>query len=145
MMRKKKDENSITIVPNLTYVFPLPIRVVPEPWEDLSSLLSRTAVQMGYQKVGWLLRPEDCAYSRLERDVCFLLQDETYQYLGRLLQLSEEALYKLTLHRFLPQMLASVEMQATPSGYREHPLFPDRKSTRLNSSHSGESRMPSSA
>ena len=30
-------------------------------------------------------------------------------------------------------------------GEQKYPLIPDRKSTRLNSSHSGESRMPSSA
>ena len=34
----------------------------------------------------------------------------------------------------------------TPSGFHEYPNpIQDRKSTRLNSSHSGESRMPSSA
>ena len=42
---------------------------------------------------------------------------------------------------------AEVFLQALPHGYYEennlHAL--DRKSTRLNSSHSGESRMPSSA
>src|SRR5260221_7774476 len=123
MMSKRKDEKSITIVPDLAYVFPLPVRVVPEPWEDLASLLSRTAVQMGYKKVNWLLRPEDCAYSRLDRDVCFLLQDAAYQYLGHLLHLSEEALYKLTFHRFLLQMQAPGELQPTPSGYLQRSLF----------------------
>ena len=32
-----------------------------------------------------------------------------------------------------------------PDGYKWHTFHTDRKSTRLNSSHSGESRMPSSA
>ena len=123
-MSKTNDEKNITFMPDLAHVFPLPVRAVPEPWEDLASLLSRTAEQMGYKYVQWLLRPEDGAYGRRDLDVCFLLQDKTYQYLGHLLQLSEEALYKLTLHRFLLQMLAPVEMQATPSGYRERPLFP---------------------
>ncbi len=123
MMSKRKDEKSITIVPDLAYVFPLPVRVVPEPWEDLASLLSRTAVQMGYKKVNWLLRPEDCAYNRIDPDVCFLLQDAAYQYLGHLLQLSEEALYKLTFHRFLLQMQIPDEVQPTPSGYLQRPLF----------------------
>ena len=34
---------------------------------------------------------------------------------------------------------------ALPRIYNSHPIIGDRKSTRLNSSHSGESRMPSSA
>jgi predicted DNA-binding transcriptional regulator AlpA len=125
-MSKTNDEKNITFVQNLAHVFPLPVRAVSEPWEDLASLLSRTAEQMGYKKVHWLLRPEDSAYSRLDPDVCFLLQDATYQYLGHLLQLSEEELYKLTLHRFLLQMLAPEEVQPAPSGYLERPLFPRR-------------------
>ena len=36
-----------------------------------------------------------------------------------------------------------IHSPAHATGYEWH--FPDRKSTRLNSSHSGESRMPSSA
>ncbi len=59
MMRKRKDEKDMSNVPDLAHVFPLPVRVLPEPWEDLASLLSRTAVQMGYKQVNWLLRPED--------------------------------------------------------------------------------------
>src|SRR6266699_6629884 len=106
LMHKRKDEKGMSIVPDLAHVFPLPVRVLPEPWEDLASLLSRTSVQMGYKKVNWLLRPEDGAYSRLDRDVCFLLQHAAYQYLGHLLHLSEEALYKMTFHRFLLQMHA---------------------------------------
>src|SRR5260370_27266361 len=94
LMHKRKK----TLLPDLAHVFPLPVRVLPEPWEDLASLLSRTAVQMGYNKVEWLLRPEDSAYSRLNFNVCFLLEEASYQYLGNLLQLSEEALYKLTFH-----------------------------------------------
>jgi transposase-like protein len=92
-------------------------------WEDLASLLSRTAVQMGYKYVDWLVRPEDRAYSRLDRDLCFLVQDTAYQYLGHLLQLSEEALYKLTFHRFLLQMQVPGEVRPTPSGYLQRPLF----------------------
>ncbi len=122
-MSKTNDEKSITIEPDLEDVFPLPLRVVPEPWEDLASLLSRTAGEMGYKKVSWLLRPEDCAYSRLDPDVCFLLQDAAYQYLGHLLQLSEESLYKLTFHRFLTQMQAAGEVQPSPTGYLQRPLF----------------------
>src|SRR5258707_14594209 len=98
LMHKRKDEKDIPIVPDLAHVFPLPARVKPEPWEDLASLLSRTAVQMGYKKVNWLLRPEDDAYIRLNFNVCFLLEDAAYHYLAYLLQLTEEMLYKLPFH-----------------------------------------------
>lgn len=121
-MHNRKNEKSIATLPDLAHVFPLPLRVVPEPWEDLASLLSRTAVQMGY-KVNWLLRPEDCSYSRLDPNVCFLHEDAAYQYLDHLLQLSEETLYKLTFHRFLLQMQAPGEVQPSPSGYLQRPLF----------------------
>jgi hypothetical protein len=123
-MRKTNDEKSTTLDPDFADVFPLPVRVLPEPWEDLASLLSRSAVEMGYKHVNWLLRPEDRSYRWLGRDVCFLFQDETYQYLEHLLQLSKEELYKLTLHRFLLQMQTPEEKQTTLSGCRECPLFP---------------------
>ncbi len=110
-MRKRKDEKDMSNVPDLAHVFPLPVRVLPEPWEDLASLLSRTAVQMGYKQVNWLLRPED------------LREDATYQYLEHLLQLSEETLYKLTFHRFLLQMQVPDEVRPSPSGYLQRPLF----------------------
>jgi transposase-like protein/integrase len=122
-MHKRKDEKDIPIVPDLAHVFPLPARVKPEPWEDLASLLSRTAVEMGYKQVNWLLRPEDCFYRRLDPAVCFLREDVAYHYLGHLLQLNEEALYKLTCHRFLLQMQAPDEVQPSPSGYLQRPLF----------------------
>ena len=41
--------------------------------------------------------------------------------------------------------LASTEYSASPTLSQPPPSAADRKSTRLNSSHSGESRMPSSA
>ena len=41
---------------------------------------------------------------------------------------------------------AAQRLSALPTAYNEHGTeWEDRKSTRLNSSHSGESRMPSSA
>ncbi len=122
-MHKRKDEKDIPIVPDLAHVFPLPARVKPEPWEDLASLLSRTAVEMGYKQVNWLLQPEDCFYSRLDPPVCFLREDVAYHYLGHLLQLNEETLYELTFHRFLLRMYAPDEVQPSPSGYLQRPLF----------------------
>src|SRR6266699_4898899 len=102
MMRKRKDEKDMSNVPDLAHVFPLPVRVLSEPWEDLASLLSRTAVQMGYKQVNWLLRPEDDAYSRLDPNVCFLCEDAAYHYLEHFVQLYEDTLFKLTWYRFLP-------------------------------------------
>src|SRR5205807_10014301 len=127
MMSRRKNEKSITLVPDLARMFPLPARVVPEPWEDLASLLSRTAAEMGYKKVNWLLWPEDCTYSKLDPNVCFLREAAAYQYLGHLLRLNEETIYKLTFHRFLLQMQAPREVQPSPAGYLQRPLFLSRR------------------
>ena len=49
-------------------------------------------------------------------------------------------------HTPLPEMLFADVLEADPSpDMDEHRSLRDRKSTRLNSSHSAESRMPSSA
>src|SRR5205823_2808916 len=47
--------------------------------------------------------------------------------LGHLLQLNEETIYKLTFHRFLLQMQAPSELQPSPSGYLQRPLFLSRR------------------
>jgi hypothetical protein len=66
----------------------LPRRAVPRPWEDLASVLSRTA-------------------PTLHRHLDFLL-------LSRLLLLEEEQLYALTLHRFATHFIQP--QQYRPSG-----------------------------
>ena len=50
-----------------------------------------------------------------------------------------------TAIRWRARLRAEGEIAAKPMGGDRHSHRTDRKSTRLNSSHSGESRMPSSA
>ena len=60
-------------------------------------------------------------------------------------QIPEATMAAAAIHnneRLFPQML---ERLKDPSTYIDETRKLDRKSTRLNSSHSGESRMPSSA
>ena len=122
-MNKKKDEQDIPIGQDLAHVFPLPVRVMPEPWEDLASLLSRAAVEMGYTKVHWLLRPEDVAYRRLPKAVCLLSKEADYRFLERLLQLEEEELYRLTFHRFCGGIQAPFGSRAPLYGEIRRPLL----------------------
>jgi len=44
-------------------LLPLPRRVVPQPWENLASVITRAAQVMGYSQPGWILRPEKAGYS----------------------------------------------------------------------------------
>src|SRR5258706_5785744 len=77
---------------------PLPLRVIPLPWEDLASLLCRTARRMGYERPHWLLHPEQIAYSIDPAALPLLHRRTDYFFLQRLLLLEEEQLYRLTLH-----------------------------------------------
>ena len=84
---------------------PLPLRAVPQPWEDLASVLSRTARKMEYPNPKWILQPESGTH-RIEPDVLPLLSaTEDYQMLGKLLALDEERIITLTLHRFAPHLV----------------------------------------
>ena len=61
-----------------------------------------------------------------------------------------EEMVQRTVSELVEQRLLTVrqELMSRPvlqKAIEEFNLYPDRKSTRLNSSHSGESRMPSSA
>src|SRR6266566_8239703 len=89
-------------------IHPLPVRIIPCPWEDLASILSRSAQEMGYQTVLWLLRPEVIPH-RVAREVCRLRKALSYQVLERLLLLSEERLYSMTFHRFATRLQAPEE------------------------------------
>jgi len=89
--------------------FPLPLRVVPKPWEDLPSLLTRTAVRMGYPSPRWILRAEEVAYDMETANPCLLHKSADYQYLQHLLLLDEETLYQCTYHRFAEQLQPPVE------------------------------------
>ena len=48
-------------------LLPLPQRAAPRVWEDLASLLSRTAHTMGYARPEWLLRSEAVQH-RIDQD-----------------------------------------------------------------------------
>lgn len=79
---------------------PLPQRVVPRPWEDLASVLSRAARKMGYGHPQWLLNPEQIAHKINASSLPLLRRRTDYLMLGRLLSLDEAQIYDLTLHRF---------------------------------------------
>ena len=104
-----------------TDLAPLPRRVAPRPWEDIASFLSRTASAMGYSDPRWLLHPQEVSgFSITESDLPYLSRKDDYLVLERLLQLNEEALYQMTLHRF-----ASV-LQLPHHGPGENPSCIDR-------------------
>ena len=62
---------------------------------------------------------------------------------GRLPEGQEKALWVFAT--FLRESVMAYPQGTVEEEYREFMIELDRKSTRLNSSHSGESRMPSSA
>ena len=83
---------------------PLPWRAPPSPWEDLASVLSRTARIMGYAQPQWLLRPEAVGH-RIDQDsLPVLYRPLDSLLLSRLLHLEEKKLYSLTLHRFASRL-----------------------------------------
>src|SRR5258708_2568397 len=54
-------------------LLPLPRRAAPRLWEDLTSVLSRTARSMGYARPQWLLRPEVIQH-KIDRDALPVLR-----------------------------------------------------------------------
>jgi hypothetical protein len=79
---------------------PIPARVVPCPWEDLASYISRVAAEMGYKNPGWILHPEGVASTVQPYNLCMLRRKADYQLFEHLLCLDEGTIYDLTLHRF---------------------------------------------
>src|SRR5260221_4709254 len=82
---------------------PLPARIIPCPWEDLASVLSRSAQDMDYKHVLWLLSIEEIPYCKAA-EVCLLRKLMSYQILEHLLVLNEQRLYEMTFHRFAAQL-----------------------------------------
>ena len=103
--------------------FPLPLRVVPKLWEDLPSLLTRTAVRMGYPSPQWILRAEEAAHDIETINPCLLYKSVDYQYLQRLLSLGEETLYQCTYHRFAHQLRPSGEFFGSGPDEIQRPLL----------------------
>ena len=85
---------------------PLPVRTIPRPWEDLPSLISRASANMGYSNPIWILRPEDIGHIIRTEWLLLLRNVKDYRMLELLLSLEEEAVYKLTFHRFALQLQA---------------------------------------
>lgn len=79
---------------------PIPARVVPCPWEDLASYITRVATEMGYKNPGWILHPEGVASTVQPYNLCRLRRKADYQFFEHLLCLNEGTIYDLTLHRF---------------------------------------------
>ena len=79
---------------------PIPARVVPRPWEDLASYISRVSAEMGYKNPGWILHPEGVASAVQPYNLCRLRRKADYQFFGHLLWLNEGTIYDLTLHHF---------------------------------------------
>jgi predicted site-specific integrase-resolvase len=123
MSRLKQGERDKCGVLDLTQVLPVPLRVPPEPWEGLASLVSRTAMQMGYKQLEWLLQPETIPNTLLRYDLGFLRNKTAYLLLARLLNISEETLYELTFHRFAAHLLPPEEISVPQPEDIQRPLL----------------------
>jgi hypothetical protein len=86
---------------DLQQIKPIPLRVIPQPWENLPSLIMRTAERMGYTSPYWILRPQEAPYEIEPTYLIWLSNNTHYRILQRLLQLDEETLYQGTYHRFV--------------------------------------------
>jgi hypothetical protein len=85
-------------------VLPMPRRAIPQPWEDLASVLSRTASKMGYEHPKWLLSQTNIPHKIKPGALSVLHKCSDYLFLGGQLLLEEEQLYALTLHRFASRL-----------------------------------------
>jgi len=112
---------------------PIPVRRPPLVEEDLDSLVARSAARMGYERVSWLLKPEQPAGAVIQATSLAMLQTRAdYDLLGSLLNLREEALYRHTLHQFAPHLRfspsATEEARQGEGGseWIARPLLPQR-------------------
>jgi TniQ/Zinc finger found in FPG and IleRS len=99
-LKRNESMNSYRILNDADTPSPLPLRVVPNPDEDLLSVLRRSASRMGYPDLRWILRPEGNKWSIEDTEIPLLSAKNDYEVLEHLLILSEEKLYSHTLHRF---------------------------------------------
>ena len=116
---------------------------------ELDLVRNRAAVDLDLHKVGLLLGEasladlgvgKDTDDSAVLADALELASDRLATILGVLLGVAGERLLLGAVPVFVEPPLELVREMGGPDGSEG-----DRKSTRLNSSHSGESRMPSSA
>lgn len=93
--------------------------VVPRPWEDLASIISRVARNRGDEFAGWVLRFHDSSYRLSVNAIPVVNRRADYQFLGHLLRLDERVLYQLTLHRL------AAALQPPGSTIRQRVRFAD--------------------
>ncbi len=93
---------------NTPPIAPIPARVVPHPWEDLASYISRLAAEMGYRNPGWLLHPEEVDSAVRPFNLCLLRRKADYQFFERLLCLSESLRTYAAPLRPLPTSAGSI-------------------------------------
>jgi len=79
--------------------------VRPYPWEDLASLIARTARKMGYPDPRWILTPQYTSCHLKAGALPLVAAQAGCSLLATLLGLDEENLYLLTLHRFASRLL----------------------------------------
>lgn len=89
----------------------LPVRVKPAVWEDLPSFVRRCSAHMGYERPEWILSPEKSEWHVAANRLPRLRYQRDYDVLGCLLNVEEEELYRLTVHRFAP-LLSQRESRA---------------------------------
>ena len=90
--RQSKQEQERRV--HLQKVLPLPLRAVPRSWEDLASVLSRTAGKMGYEHPNLLLHQANIPYTMKPETLAVLHKRADYLFLGRQMLLEEEQLYQ---------------------------------------------------
>lgn len=108
--------------------FPLPIRLALNPWEDLASLISRLAKEMGYTSIDWILNPEEVPHQVHTYSLLSMRAAADYQFFENLLRIDEQTLYQHTFHRFAPRIQKTApSAPASPGDIHEQLL--DRGAT----------------
>lgn len=59
---------------------------------------------MGYEQPSWLIQPEGLAHHVRTADLPVLKRSQDYRFFQQLLLLDEEAIYRMTLHRFASRL-----------------------------------------
>jgi TniQ len=101
--------------------------VSPRPWEDLASVISRVAQNMGFAQADWVLISTEAPYHKVySLDIPLLHRLADYQMLERQLGLDERSLYHLTMNRFASRLQPPQkgEQAVTPSAETEAIRYP---------------------
>ena len=122
--------------------FPLPLRLPPQPWEDLASLITRTSERMGYKDPHWIMRPEDIPHHVPVSTVGILHKKSDYEMLGCLFLLDEETIYNLTLHRLASCLQPPEASRVNPEGEVQRTLLATSPLCRLINPHTATKVCP---